>query len=94
MLYVNAAVAWLAANPGEALGLILLAVSLVVGSLPVRAKAWPVVGVVVRVMDRLSALKMKDAPGTLSWPVIGRSVIEAAVEPPPVGAPPTNASER
>jgi hypothetical protein len=70
--------AWIAAHPEESAGLFYLFVCVVVGALPVRARRWPVVGFAVRLADRLSFLKMRDAEGTLSWPVIGRSALDAA----------------
>jgi hypothetical protein len=75
--------AWIVAHPAECVALALVVLSIANGAL--RGKPTSLLG---RVIDRLSALTRADAKGTLSWPVIGRSIFEAVTAKPEPPAPP------
>lgn len=75
--------AWIVAHPTECVALALVVLSIANGAL--RGKPTSLLG---RVVDRLSALTRADAKGTLSWPLIGRSIFEAVTAKPEPTAPP------
>lgn len=79
---------WILANPYETLLLIGAAVSFINGLLPAKVAAGRVGKVFNEVIDRLSALTRRDAPGTLKWPVVGTSLLQSLKDTPPATPPP------
>lgn len=75
--------AWIVAHPAECVALALVVLSLANAAL--KGKPTSLLG---RIVDRLSALTRADAKGTLSWPLIGRSIFEAVTAKPEPAAPP------
>lgn len=75
--------AWIVAHPAECVALALVVLSLANAAL--KGKPTSLLG---RIVDRLSALTRADAKGTLSWPLIGRSIFEAVTAKPEPTAPP------
>jgi hypothetical protein len=77
----------------EALGVAVGAASLIVGLTSYKTQALPVLGRVMRVLDRLSAVVHRDANGTFQLPLFARSVTQAVLDElrdapmPPVLAP-------
>lgn len=75
--------AWIVAHPAECVALALVVLSLANAAL--KGKPTSLLG---RIVDRLSALTRADAKGTLSWPLIGRSIFDAVTAKPEPTAPP------
>ena len=59
---------FLGSHPALVVQWAVMLVSFVVALLPSRWRESPGVGLLVRVLGRLSALEHSDAPGTLKWP--------------------------
>lgn len=74
------ALAWLAAHPVEVVVYACLALMALVAQLPARYARLPVLGLVVRFIDRVSVLVHRDAPGTLKWPGVPSILLAAALD--------------
>lgn len=70
---------FLGSHPALVVQWAVMLVSFVVALLPSRWRESPGVGLLVRVLGRLSVLEHSDAPGTLKWPGVEAAVREAVV---------------
>jgi hypothetical protein len=82
---------WVVAHPYEFLLLVGAVLSFINASLPATVASSPFGKLLHAVLDRLSVLTRTDAPGTLKWPVVGSSILQAVkpVVPPPAPTPAT-----
>lgn len=69
---------WPALLAGAATALTLA--SAIVGATSIRTRALPILGHAMRVLDRVSYLTHKDAPGTFQWPFLAVSIAQAVAD--------------
>ena len=72
--------AFILSHPYEVAVLAYLALTALAAQLPARVRAWPVVGLLVRILARLGPLTHASARGTLKWPGVRDMIVSIAIE--------------
>lgn len=75
---MNRLLPWLLAHPYECALALYAALNLLNALLPASARQHRVWGLAARVLDRLAVLTQRGDPRSLSWPLLGRTVVEAS----------------